>query len=155
MKPLVLVNESYHDSRGEVYPFWKFNDDIVFVEDRFSRSKYGVIRGFHGDAITSKLCGCIYGSLLLILWDMEENKKYEYKLTDENKVRVLIPPNYLNAHQCLSEECILFYKWDQPYNSPEQQWSINYKDPTIDAKWPIDNPEISERDRNSKCISKT
>lgn len=151
MKPLTFVNKTYNDNRGELYSFWKF-DNINFVEDRISRSTKGVIRGFHGDCITTKLCGCIYGSFFLVLWDLSKNTKYEYLLTDKNKLQVLIPPNYLNAHQCLSKECILLYKWDQYYKGPNNQRSINYKDPTINVDWAIKEAILSERDINSEFL---
>jgi dTDP-4-dehydrorhamnose 3,5-epimerase len=156
MKPISFHSESYSDERGEIRPFWKHKYsgmDYDFVEDRFSTSHQGVIRGFHGDANTTKLCGCIHGSLFLVLWDVKEKKKYEYTITEANKLQVLIPPYYLNAHQCLSEKCVLFYKWDQHYQQPENQWSVNYQDPTINVDWPISNPILSDRDINSKFLN--
>lgn len=151
MNPQVFANTSFKDHRGELYSIYK-QDGGKYVEDRISRSVYGTIRGFHGDAETSKLCCCLYGSLLLILWDIKRHKKYEYILSDSNKLQVLIPKYYLNAHQCISEECILLYKWDKFYSGPESQWSVNYKDSIIKAKWPIENPILSSRDTQSGSL---
>ena len=146
--------KSYEDNRGELYPCWrKRNSKINFVEDRFSRSKKGVVRGFHGDSTTYKLCTCVYGELFLVLWDIENKVRYEYTLTEKNKLQVLVPPNFLNAHQCLSSECILFYKWSEYYGGPESQWSINYKDPDINVEWPVDKVTLSGRDQGSKFLS--
>ena len=89
---------SYGDNRGELYPCWRKKDfELDFVEDRFSRSTRGVVRGMHGDAKTWKLCTCVYGQLALIVWDVRESKKYNFTLDDDKKLQVLIPPFCLNA----------------------------------------------------------
>jgi len=156
MSPRSTKLISYGDNRGELYPCWrKKNFELDFVEDRFSKSHYGVLRGFHGDHTTFKLCTCVYGELRLVLWDIRNQKKYEYTLSDQNKLQVLVPPDFLNAHQCLSPECILFYKWSEYYTLPHLQWSIRYDDPTINAQWPIENIILSDRDKNSEFLTQT
>ena len=146
---------SYRDSRGEVYPSWKKkNEEIEFVEDRFSRSTRGVVRGMHGDATTWKLCTCVYGQLKLVVWDIKENKKYNFMLDDSQTLQVLVPPFCLNGHQCISNECILHYKWSHPYSSPEEQWTVKYNDETISPDWPIHPPVLSERDRSGVPLDK-
>jgi len=143
---------SYRDLRGEVYPAWKEGGEISFVEDRFSRSKKGTIRGFHGDSTTWKLCVCIYGSLKLVVWDIKKRERYDFKLNDFDKQQVLIPPFHLNAHECLSDECILYYKWSSPYSGPENQWTVSHDDKTINASWSSNRKIISERDREAKTL---
>jgi len=143
---------SYRDHRGEVYPSWVKTENMVeFVEDRFSRSTKRVVRGFHGDNKSWKLCMCVYGSLQLSIWDIQNKKKHDFILDDKTKLQVLIPPFCLNAHQCLSDEGILHYKWSNPY-SLEQQWSVKYDDPTINAIWPLKNVILSDRDQNSQSL---
>jgi dTDP-4-dehydrorhamnose 3,5-epimerase len=150
LPPQSSTVESFGDNRGELYACWrKRNFSIDFVEDRFSRSDHGVLRGFHGDRATYKLCTCVYGEIFLVLWDVLNQKKYEYTLSDKNKLQVLVPPDFLNAHQCLSSECILFYKWSEYYAMPASQWSIRYDDPTINAKWPVRDMILSDRDKNA------
>jgi dTDP-4-dehydrorhamnose 3,5-epimerase len=144
---------SYKDDRGELYPCWRARDhDLEFVEDRFSRSKRGVIRGFHGDSTTWKLCTCIYGSLRLVLWDINSEHRQEFILTDENKKQILVPPYFLNAHECLSDECILYYKWSENYSGPENQWAVSYKDKQINSSWFTDNPILSARDKEASSL---
>ena len=144
---------SYRDVRGEVYPSWKSkNEQVQFVEDRFSRSTRGVVRGMHGDAKTWKLCTCVYGQLALIVWDVRESKKYNFTLDDDKKLQVLIPPFCLNGHQCISEECVLHYKWSHPYSSPEEQWTVKYDDETISPHWPLHPSLLSDRAKNGKSL---
>ena len=144
---------AYRDLRGEVYPAWKEGgEEISFVEDRFSRSKKGTIRGFHGDSTTWKLCVCVYGSLKLVVWDIKKSERYDFTLNDFDKQQVLIPPFHLNAHECLSDECILYYKWSSPYAGPENQWTVSHDDKTINASWSSNRKIISERERKAKPL---
>ena len=156
MIPKAYYLKSYPDHRGELYPLWKmFDGETVshpFVEDRISRSTYGVLRGFHGDSKTWKLMSCLYGEIQLVLWDVEAKTRYDYLVSDKNKLQVLIPPNYLNAHQCLSQECILFYKWSEYYSGPQDQWSVRWDDPSIGFNW-ANPPILSERDSTSRTLN--
>ena len=144
---------TYKDVRGEVYPCWRADEyNIRFVEDRFSRSIKNTIRGFHGDSTTWKLFTCVYGAIKLVLWDIKRKAKKEMVLSDENKLQVLVPPYYLNAHECLSDECVLYYKWSENYSGPENQWTVNYKDKEINAFWHTEDPILSKRDREANPL---
>lgn len=148
--------KTYPDERGEVYPSWKKEwFSLDFVEDRFSRSTRGVIRGFHGDSDTWKLCFCVFGELELVTWDIKKQAKQVFNLDCKHKRQVLVPPDFLNAHQCLSDECILHYKWTHPYSGPENQWSVRYDDPTINHKWPLEPTIISQRDLAAPKLQET
>jgi len=141
----------YTDNRGYLASLWKEENGIKFVEDRISYSKYGTIRGFHGDAVTWKLCVCIKGSIKLVVWDIKKQDKYEFNL-NENLRSILVPPYFLLAHQCI-EDSILLYKWSVPYSGPEDQWSVKYDDPTINANWiKTSSIILSKRDSNAKTL---
>ena len=144
--------ESYKDNRGELISVYR-QVNGPFSEDRISKSYYNVIRGFHGDKITGKLCICLYGCIKLIAWNIEKKEKTEIYLEEYNLQSVYIPPKFLLAHQCLSNSCILLYKWTHYYSGPEKQWSVRYDDPTINAKWDLLNPILSKRDKEAKCLS--
>jgi dTDP-4-dehydrorhamnose 3,5-epimerase-like enzyme len=48
-----------------------------------------------------------------------------------------------------------FIKWsyEGKYPDVEDQISINWMDPKINVNWPINNPILSDRDRESKFIN--
>jgi len=54
----------------------------------------------------------------------------------------------VNAHLCLSDKCVFYYKWSEEYVGPENQVTIAWDDPEIDVDWAIENPILSERDKN-------
>ncbi len=142
------VRKQYDDERGCIYPGYKnkWMPSLNFVEDRFSYSHYGVVRGFHGDDKTTKLCMCIEGELKLVLWDLKNKIRADFTLREGDGVQILIPPYHLNAHQCLSDKCILYYKWTEPYSEP--QWTVHCEDKRIGAYWDFEPLYLSERDRN-------
>ena len=144
----------FKDSRGYVGSIYRKDgiNEYAFnwVEDRISYSNKNVIRGFHGDFETYKLTYCLYGKLRLIIYDLETQKKESIILTPESEP-ILICPNTLNAHHCLSDECILFYKWSKFYNL-DSQFSVVYNDVEIAPNWSGENHVVSDRDKNSNTL---
>ena len=165
----LLKRDKFYDDRGFLSSTWQACDAglniatgtnehpkiINFVEDRISQSRYGTIRGFHGDYKTWKLISCLYGKFKLVTYNLKSGNKQELVLSssDEDFTLVLVPPGVVNAHQCLSEECVLGYKWSEYYSSPKDQISIYYNDEIIDPKWvDTDGILISQRDRYAPTL---
>lgn len=147
----MLQRKIYRDTRGYNSSLFRANEDImglVFVEDRISKSYFNTIRGFHGDNKTYKLCTCLQGMFKLVVYDLLTSRREEIVLTEEKGNQYLIRPYTLNAHQCLTDECLLHYKWTEFYDL-EGQWSVNYNDPTINPQWEFSHlgtQMVSERD---------
>ena len=163
---MLVVKNKYFEKRGSIYTIYEDKDlAINFVQDKVSKSYQGVIRGFHGDANTYKLISCLHGKIKLVTYDIYSDEKQSYILDgdDKNFTSILVPPNVLNAHQCLSSFCIFHYKWSEYYTKPENQWSVRYDDSDINADWNNEFCDIiSERDMNSgslkelkECLKKT
>jgi dTDP-4-dehydrorhamnose 3,5-epimerase len=154
---ILIEKTKCFEDRGSLYTIYNESDfDIKFVQDKISKSNQGVIRGFHGDCKTSKLISCLHGKIKLVTYSVDTDTKNEYILSGDSKASesVLVPPRTLNAHQCLSNNCIFHYKWSEYYTSPEDQWSVNYNDVDIEPDWCDDFFMIvSERDRLSKSLS--
>jgi dTDP-4-dehydrorhamnose 3,5-epimerase len=148
--------ESYYDYRGENVE--TFNQEVYerfvpepFVVDSVSRSMKGVLRGFHGDKFAWKLIQCLYGSVHFVVIDVRPEsptKTYvqTFNLNDKNRLQVLVPAGCVNAHLCVSNECLFHYKLTHGYVKPEDQLHIKWNDPQFDIYWPIDNPILSQRD---------
>lgn len=148
-----LDKDLYFDKRGYV---GRLHNTTGNWEHRLSKSKYGVIRGFHGDNKTQKIVFCLSGAFQLVVYDPVKNYKWSMILS-ETSHGVIIPPGYLNAHQCLTETCLLYYAWDHPYDGADAQWSIHYNDETINPNWSLlPNEElISDRDINAPKLKDT
>ncbi len=153
----------YCDNRGEnVFTFQKDMYEqllgVEFVKDEISISKRNVIRGLHGDNKTGKLIQVLYGEVFFVVVDYrKDSKNYlqhrTFILNSNNRLQIYIPPNFLNGHMCLSEECVFSYKMTQYYFGIEDQYSIKYDDKTLNIKWPLDiKPILSNRDLEAKNI---
>jgi dTDP-4-dehydrorhamnose 3,5-epimerase len=152
------IKSKHLESRGSTYTIYDNRDSelssVSFVQDKISKSYRGVVRGFHGDSRTWKLITCLDGIILLITYDVLTDTKNRYILDgdSEQSVSVLVPPSTLNAHQCLTEDCIFHYKWSEYYTGPEDQWSVNYNDKEINPKWKAPVTIVSDRDARAGTL---
>jgi len=153
----IYTTDSFIDERGELWTVWDYkNIPLAFNHDKVAVSKKNVLRGLHGDAKSWKLISCLQGEIYLVVVDNRpESSNYlkwdSIKLSAENKTSVLIPPKFANGHLVLSDTVIFHYKWYYPGTYPDvaDQFSLNWKDPRINIEWPISDPILSERDKNS------
>ena len=160
---LITQPSVFEDNRGELWTLWKHTDfpDLNFVHDKISTSKKDVLRGLHGDKKSWKLITCLYGEIYLVVVDYRKDSPNYLKwdsvvLNEKNKKQVLVPPFFLNGHLVLSDKAIFHYKWSYTgeYPDVQDQFSLNYKDPILNIDWPISEPILSERDKNSKYTKK-
>jgi dTDP-4-dehydrorhamnose 3,5-epimerase len=157
---IVRNSDCFQDYRGELFSLHKNGDyEIDFNHDKVSISRKNVLRGLHGDNKSWKLITCLSGEIYLVVVDYRKESKNYLKwdsivLTEKNRVQVLVPPNFANGHLVLSENATLFYKWSYTgmYPDVDDQFSLNYLDPKLNIDWPITDPILSKRDKNSKFI---
>lgn len=166
IEDLFLVTyESFKDARGENFEGfdeslyhsefsksenWK-NENPKFIVDSYSRSVEESLRGFHGDSETWKLVQCLQGSILLVVIDTRPNsstfqKSKAFTIGENNKSQVLVPKGCVNAHLCLSKECLFQYKITHKYVPQDKQIHIKWNDPTYAINWPTTSPILSKRD---------
>jgi dTDP-4-dehydrorhamnose 3,5-epimerase len=152
--PTLFMRDCYKDERGEIYTIWKAKEDIPYAEDKVSISKRDVIRGFHGDDCTDKLITCLYGEVLLKVFNPRTLGRWHFKLSawTTEKSQVYVPAGLLNAHLCLSATCVFHYKITAPYGGPDSQWSVRFDDPDMGFVWPGSNFILSERDKKSGSL---
>ena len=157
----IIKNSSFKDKRGLLWTTWKKNtfNKIKFNHDKFSISKKNVLRGLHCDFKSWKMVTSVYGKFLFVVVDMRKNSKNYLKhkswiLDYKKPVLILVPPYYANGHLTISKECVFHYKWSYKgkYVDSNKQKSYRWNDPKIKIKWPIKNPILSKRDKNSKLL---
>ena len=152
----IIKNSQFKDNRGLLWSTWKKGvfANMKFNHDKFSLSKYKTLRGIHCDFKSWKMITSIYGKFLLVVVDMKKGSKnyLRYKkwtLDHKDPKLILIPPHYANAHLCLTNICILHYKWSYKgkYVDAKDQITVKWNDPKINYKWPIKKPILSKRDK--------
>ena len=145
--------DTFRDYRGEIWTLYeeRFSDD-VFVADKITISRFGVLRGFHGDPYTAKLISCLSGQFQLAVVDTRDNSPSygnveTYLITDNEPAVVLVPAGCINAHLSLSDKCVFYYKWSKEYAGPDNQVTVAWDDPNIGVNWLVKSPILSERDQ--------
>jgi|TARA_Y100000310_G_scaffold166461_1_gene166149 dTDP-4-dehydrorhamnose 3,5-epimerase len=148
-----ITLDIFKDYRGEIWTVYSdIYTDLKFVADKVTISRLGVLRGFHGDPHTAKLITCLSGQFQLAVVDTRKNSKTygnveTYLVSDNEPMVVIVPAGCVNAHLCLSDKCVFYYKWSEHYKEPEEQVTIAWNDPDINANWLIESPILSDRDK--------
>jgi dTDP-4-dehydrorhamnose 3,5-epimerase len=68
----------------------------------------------------------------------------------ENKKQVWAPYGFARGFCALTDDCEVQYKCTAIYN-PQAEGIINFADPAIDIKWPIDAKTVTTSDRDRKA----
>jgi len=159
LKGVLLIKlDVFEDHRGEYIEtynksIYRENGiDVKFVQDDISVSSRNVLRGIHGDDQTWKLVSCLYGKFYLVVVNCDKQSKdfgkwQAFVLSDKNRLQVLVPPKYGNAHLVLSSMTIFHYK-QSTYYGRTKQFTYKWDDQRFDIWWPIKNPILSQRDES-------
>ncbi|CAA7618412.1 dTDP-4-dehydrorhamnose 3,5-epimerase family protein [Magnetospirillum sp. UT-4] len=145
----------FQDFRGEYVEYYNrpaFHAAGImtdFIQDDISVSRKGVLRGLHGDAVTTKLISCHHGQFFLAVvnWDPDSPQYRQwqtFELSAENRLAVLIPPKFINGHYIQTETAIFHYKQDALYDRSGQV-TVMYDDPALGIPWPLEGPPILSR----------
>lgn len=160
---LLIQPEAFEDHRGEYLETYNEEEyrragiDLKFVQDDYSRSSRGVLRGLHGDTETWKLVSCPYGRFYLVVVDCREGTpgfgRWEsFVLSDRNHKQVLVPPQHANGHLVLSRTALFSYK-QSTYYDPRKQFSYRWNDERLKVWWPAKAPILSRRDEAGQYVT--
>ncbi len=158
----IVRPDVYEDQRGyffESYNKAKFVElgiDFEFVQDNQSLSEKGVLRGLHFQKYPheqGKLVRVIQGAVMDVAVDIRKNSPYFGKhiscvLTEKNKLMLWVPPGFAHGFLTLEDNTVFSYKCTKQYNK-ESESIIRFNDPELNINWNIENPIMSERDKNA------
>ena len=162
----VLTPRSFTDVRGEFFEAYNKRDFEIlgipfdFVQDNFSVSKFGVIRGLHYQVEPyeqDKLVSCTLGSIFDVAVDLRPDSKtfgkwFGIKLSATNRKQLLIPKGFAHGLQALEAGSQACYKITVNY-APDFERCINPLDPSLAIKWPIkDDVILSSKDSNAPML---
>jgi dTDP-4-dehydrorhamnose 3,5-epimerase len=148
------ISTTYHsDYYDRLLPANERNDGLQFKHDRYSKSKFGVLRGLHYDDKTWKLVSCIHGKIYLVVLDVRPlsttyGKWESFIISPETSTQVLIPPMFANGHFVMEDDSIFSYKmaYKGEYNDENAQKTIVFNNPKFNIDWPVKSPILSKRD---------
>lgn len=164
---LIFEPAVFGDDRG--YFFESFNNELFntladkevnFVQDNQSMSGANIVRGLHFQNppfAQGKLVRVIKGEVIDVAVDIRKDsptygEHVSVRLSEENKLMFWIPPGFAHGFSSLKEGTIFSYKCTNYYNK-ESEGSVAWDDTDLGINWEVENPIISEKDKNSVAFN--
>jgi dTDP-4-dehydrorhamnose 3,5-epimerase len=163
---VVLLEPTVHgDARGFVVE--TFSRDawaehgvgVDFVQHNHSRSSKGTLRGIHfqTEPGQAKLVRCARGEILDVVVDLRRESstfgQWEAHLLDDVRHRQLfVPIGFGHGFAVLSDEADVAYLLSSLYD-PLTETGIAWDDPDVGVDWQVEEPLLSERDRNAPKLA--
>lgn len=159
-----ITPKIFKDERGwffESYSAKAFKEhgiNATFVQDNQSYSIQGVLRGLHFQRppfAQGKLVRVVHGKVLDVAVDIRKDSptfgKYDtFLLTAEKGNMAYLPEGFAHGFVAL-EPSVFTYKCTNLYNK-ESEGGINWADPSLNINWGVENPIVSEKDKELKNL---
>lgn len=157
---LVLIKPRiFGDDRGFFLELYKYSDFVRggipehLVQDNYSKSTKGVLRGLHYQKVPKaqgKLIMCIKGKIFDVAVDIRKGslqygKWVGIRLTEENKHMLYVPPGFAHGFQVLSNAAEVLYKCTNEYSLADDR-GIIWSDQDLNIDWPLSSPILSAKD---------
>ncbi|MFK8031707.1 MAG: dTDP-4-dehydrorhamnose 3,5-epimerase [Gammaproteobacteria bacterium] len=158
----------FGDSRGFFMETWeerKFAEAGIherFVQDNYSSSRRGILRGIHYQIKQpqGKLVRVTSGAVFDVVVDLRRSSShfgewYGTELSADNKKMMWVPPGFGHGFFVVSEQADFAYKCTDFYAS-EHERNLVWNDPDVGIEWPSmtqNEPTLSDNDRNGQLLS--
>lgn len=138
-----------------------FNLHYHFIQSNESfTAKKGTLRGMHyqKDPMSqAKLVRCLKGEIYDVVVDLRSDSKtykkwIKVKLTEENKLQLLIPRGFAHGFITLTDNVIFSYLVDNFYSKEHEEGFI-WNDSEINIDWEEKHPILNERDNSQPTFS--
>ena len=161
----IIEPDVYEDDRGffmETFHNERYRKllgiNLDFVQDNISRSSKNVLRGMHfqRNYPQGKIVKASRGEILDVIVDLRKDSPTygtweSFKLSEQNKLQVWIPPGFAHGFLVMSDSADFEYKCTEYYH-PEDQNCLMWNDPEVAIDWPINNPILSEKDKKGLSL---
>lgn len=164
---ILVAPRAFGDERGQFRETYKHSDFVRagvpehFVQDNYSRSVRGVLRGLHYQLqpkAQGKLVSCIRGSIFDVAVDIRKGSPtyarwMGLELSGENNLMLYVPAGFAHGFLTLSETAEVLYKCTSEY-SPVDDRGIIWNDPDINIAWGVTAPLLSAKDGMLPILSR-
>lgn len=161
----LIVPDVFGDARGffqETFHAERYREagvDATFVQDNWSRSVRGTLRGLHYQLghPQAKLVWVVRGEIFDVAVDVRLGSPTFGRcvtavLSEDNHHQLFIPPGFAHGFCVLSREADFFYKCSDVY-VPREERGVLWSDPSLSIGWPVSDPLLSKRDMALKPLS--
>lgn len=155
---LILEPKRFGDDRGffmEMFHEKRYAEAGIpgpFVQDNFSRSVKGTLRGLHFQEPNAqgKLVQALAGTVYDVAVDIRRGsptfgKWVGVELSAENRRQLWVPAGFAHGFCVVSESADFHYKCTDFY-SPTSERGIAWNDPDLGIPWPVTSPLLSPKD---------
>ena len=162
---LLIEPDVYSDARGSFQELWHQERYAQaglperFVQDNFSRSRRGVLRGLHFQSprAQGKLVFVLEGEIFDVAVDIRRGLEtfgrwLGMTLSAENRRQLYIPPGFAHGFCVTSNEALVMYKCTEIYHASDDR-SIRWDDPAISIQWPLAKPILSPKDESAPRLA--
>ena len=151
-----FFKETYHQDRYRI----EAGIEESFVQDNYSRSTAGVLRGLHFQKTKpqGKLVSVSQGAVFDVAVDIDPDSAtfkqwVGVHLSGENHIQFYVPPGYAHGFLVLSEVADFQYKCTELYN-PGDEGGIHWDDKEIAIQWPTSEQLlVSQKDAALPTLS--
>ncbi len=163
----IIEPHVFGDHRGYFIETWneaRFSEcgiHAMFVQDNFSFSKKGTLRGLHYqiEKTQGKLMRVVEGEVYDVCVDLRKSSNtfghwVGVVLSSENKRSLWVPPGFAHGFYVTSEVAAFEYKCTD-YYAKEHERTLLWNDPSLGIEWPIEagsEPLITDKDRDGKVL---
>ena len=163
----LIVPTVHSDDRGYFMETWQARQfqeagiDAEFVQDNFSLSEKGTLRGLHYqvEQAQGKLVRVVSGEVFDVAVDLRKSSATfgqwaGHILSEENKCQAWIPPGFAHGFLVLSDTARFEYKCTQ-YYEPQHERTIRWDDPDLGIDWPVpagEQPVLSAKDAGAPFL---
>ncbi|HEV2109662.1 MAG TPA: dTDP-4-dehydrorhamnose 3,5-epimerase [Thermomicrobiales bacterium] len=162
---LILEPRVFHDDRGYFLEAWNRDAYVAaglpssFVQDNFSSSKHGVLRGLHYQEPhpQGKLVWIVSGEVFDVAVDIRLGSPSHGRwtgvtLSAANARQLWIPEGFAHGFVVTGDHALFAYKCTDRYDR-DADGSIRWNDPTLDIRWPISDPILSDKDAAAPLLA--
>jgi dTDP-4-dehydrorhamnose 3,5-epimerase len=163
---ILIAAKAFPDERGfflETYKrpdFEKVGISSAFVQDNFSQSRRGVLRGLHYQMepeAQGKLVTVLSGEIFDVAVDIRRGSPtyggwLGIRLGENDHHMLYVPKGFAHGFQALTDDVRVAYKVTAAY-APEFDRGIAWNDPAIGIKWAIPDPILSTKDAGLPALA--
>jgi len=132
---------------------------LPFVQDNWSRSARGILRGLHFQWPNpqGKLVSVVSGAVWDVAVDIRKGsptfgQHVGVELSADNKRQLWVPPGFAHGFCVLTESADFVYKCTALYE-PQHDRGIRCNDPALAIPWPVASPLLSQKDAAAPLLA--
>ncbi len=156
---ILIETRAHEDPRGVFIEMYKCSAFAAcgvpasFVQDNYSSSGRGVLRGLHYQRpprAQAKLVMALRGEIFDVVVDLRRDSPAYGRwtgvtLSSSNRCMLYVPEGLAHGFCVTSDAADVMYKVTAEY-APELESGVRWNDPAVGIRWPIADPIISEKD---------